>query len=168
MTDTISSVDAAREHATKSWQTFTNDRNVDGPTPVWQESTAPDGSPLVSGRVFGRRAAWALKAFAADFYLTLPHLGDIRPQFDVDVPDRVVLVWRRDGVWVELWHPAVAVDRPQPRQAAPEPSMAVQGAPAPAPSPSTIPAARRSFLTRPGGRLPFTRRTKTPKETPAA
>jgi hypothetical protein len=168
MTDTISSVDAAREHADQAWLTFTNGRNLHILRPHWREEVTPDGSPLLSGQVVGRLAERALRAFAADFYLTLPHPGDIRPQLDTSVPDRVVLVWRRDGVWVELWHPAGAVDRPEPARTAPEASTAVQGAPKPAPTPSTIPAARRSFLSRPGARLPFTRRNKTPKETPAA
>lgn len=164
MTDNSSSVEAAREHATKSWLMFTDGRNVDSPAPAWEESVAPDGSHLLSGRVSGRRAVWALKAFAADFYLNLPHPGDIRPQFDIDVPDRTVLVWRRDGVWVELWHPTQAAEPPQ---AAPEPSTPVQGVPAPAPS-ATPATFRRWLMTRPGGRLPYTRRNKTPKETPAA
>jgi len=165
MTDTMSSVDAARQHATKSWQTFTNGRNVDSPTLEWVGTVAPDGSPLLSGRVSGRRAVWALRAFAADFHLNLPHPGDVRPQFDIEVADRVVLVWRRDGVWVELWHPAGAVDRAEPARTAPKPPQAVQGAPKPVPSPSTIPAARRSLLSRASARLPYTRRKK---ETPAA
>jgi hypothetical protein len=167
MTDTTSSVDAAREHATKSWLMFTNGRNVASTAPEWEKSVAPDGSPFLSGRVSGRRAVWAIRTFAADFYLTLPHPGDVRPQFDIEVPDKVVLVWRRDGVWVELWHPAQADASPEPRQAAPGPSTPVQGAPTPAP-PATPATFRRWLLTRPGGRLPYTRRNKTPKETPAA
>jgi hypothetical protein len=100
--------------------------------------------------------------FARDFHVNLPFPGDLRPLFDVDATDRVVLVWRRDGVWVELWHPAGAVDTPEPVPAVAEPPAAVQ----PAPKPSNVPA-RRSLFGRPSGRLPFTRRSKTKENTTA-
>jgi hypothetical protein len=164
MTDTTTDLLAlAKEHATYSWQLFAREKDLDATAPAWEESVTLDGSPLLSARVPGRRAGWALDLFARDFHVHLPFPGDVRPQFDVTVPDRVVLVWRRDGVWVELWHPAGAVDTPEPVPAVSEPPVAVQTAP----TPPAVPV-RRSPFGRPSGRLPFTRRTKTPKENTTA
>jgi hypothetical protein len=166
MTDTTTDLLAAtREHAAQSWHLFAREKGLDETSPVWEVSVTPDGSPLLSAQVPGRRAGWALKMFARDFHVNLPFPGDLRPQFDVTVPDRVVLVWRRDGVWVELWHPAGAVDTAEPMQAVSEPPVAVQ--PAPVPTPPPVPA-RRSLFGRPSGRLPFTRRSNTSKENTTA
>jgi hypothetical protein len=163
MTDTTTDMlAAAREHATQSWQLFAREKGLDATAPSWVESVTPDSSPLLSAQVPGRRAGWALRMFARDFHVNLPFPGDLRPLFDVDATDRVVLVWRRDGVWVELWHPAGAVDTPEPVPAVAEPPAAVQ----PAPKPSNVPA-RRSLFGRPSGRLPFTRRSKTKENTTA-
>jgi hypothetical protein len=163
MTDTTTDLLAeAREHATQSWKLFARDKGLDGAL-LWVESVTPDGSPMLSAQVPGQRAGWALKLFARDFHVNLPFPGDVRPQFDVTVPDRVVLVWRRDGVWVELWHPAGAVETPEPAPAVPEPPVAVQAAP----KPPTVPV-RRSLFGRPSGRLPFTRRSNTSKENTTA
>lgn len=144
---------AAKFHAQNSWHLFTGPHNYDATVPSWQVGNTEDGSPRVSSEVVGESAAHALQRFARDFYLTLPNLGDVRPQFDVTQPGRTVLAWRYDGVWVELWHSDSATDTPHP----PRP---VRGAPAPA-----GPASQRTFFSRPGGRLPFTRRKK---ETPTA
>jgi hypothetical protein len=164
MTDTTTDLLAeARSHATQSWRLFAQEKGLDAAI-VWEEGSTPDGSPLLSARVPGRRAGWALKTFARDFHVNLPFPGDLRPQFDVTVPDRVVLVWRRDGVWVELWHPAGASDTAEPARPVSEPSVAVQADPVPTP-PAT--PARRSLFGRPSGRLPFTRRSKTKENTTA-
>jgi hypothetical protein len=76
--------------------------------------------------------------------------GDLRPQFDITVPGRTVLVWRHAGVWVELWHPDTIPAAPEPVQAVPEPDAAL------------VPAAARRPILGPGGRLPLTRRKKQP------
>jgi hypothetical protein len=163
MTDTTTptALGYAREHADKSWQLFARAKNLTDTRPAWEESVTPDGSLLLSGRLVGQRPTWALARFARDYWLVLKP-GDLRPQFDISVPGRTGLVWRFDGVWVELWHPDSAVDAPQ----VPE---VVLSAPVPAmPAPDPIPAeARRAFLRGPGGRLRFTRRQRTtnPKET---
>ena len=168
MTDTTR-LHAARLHAINSWAMFDTQKHFGSDAePSWQEETGPDGTVLLSGQVIGRRAVWALDRFARDFHLHLSHLGDVRPQFDVSQPGRVVLVWRYGGVWVELWHPETAVDAPkvdEPARVAPVPSVAVQATPKPAPAPAAR-TERRSFLG-PGGRLFFTRksRTTTDKET---
>jgi hypothetical protein len=165
MTDTTTDLLAeARDHATQSWQLFAREKGLDATAPDWEESVTPDGSPLLSAWVPGRRAGWALKMFARDFHVNLPFPGDVRPQFDVTVSDRVVLVWRRDGVWVELWHPAGALETPEPVPAVSAPPAAVQTAPTPTVPPSPD---RRSLFGRPSGRLPFTRRTKTKENTTA-
>lgn len=153
---------AAKVHAQNSWYLFTSPRNYDAIVPSWRATNTEDGSPCLSSEVVGESAAHALTRFARDFYLTLPNPGDVRPQFDVTQQGRIVLAWRYDGVWVELWHPDGATDTRQPRKPA-------HGAPAPpVAAPPSSPAARRAFLRRPSARLPFTRRPKTPKETPTA
>lgn len=162
MTDTTTSaLDMAREHAVKSWRVFTDQRNLRAAFADWRTSTTPDGSPYLSVEVAGQGAAHALSRFSADYYLNLPHPGDVRPQFDVTAVGRTVLVWRYDGVWVELWHPDSPVDAPQPVQPVqPVQSATVHSMPVPV---SAAPSGRRSFL-RPSGRLPFTR-NRTDKET---
>lgn len=94
MTDTTSPFTYAREHAAKSWQMFAREKGLTATVPDWQEDTAPDGTPLLSGQVTGRRAVWALERFARDFHVTLHHPGDLCPQFDITQPGRTVLVWR--------------------------------------------------------------------------
>ena len=143
-------LEAAREHATHAWALFTDNRGLKDTLPDWQASIAPDGSPVLSAQVVGGDPARALSLFASQYYLTLPHPGDLRPQFDTDVPGRTVLVWRRDGVWVELWHPDTAPAAPDP--------VPVLSAPVPAPAD----AARRGL----GARFTFTRNRR-PKETTA-
>lgn len=143
-TTTDSALDRARDHADKCWRLFTDNRNMRTPLGRWETSSTPDGSVLVSAEVTGSGAAYALARFAADYHITLPNPGDVRPQFDIDAVGRTVLVWRCLGVWVELWHP----------DSTPEPAVSVDA-----------PTARRSLL-RPSGRLPFTRGKRTPdKET---
>jgi hypothetical protein len=156
---------AAKFHAQNSWQLFTGPHGYDATVPSWKVTDTEDGSPCLSSEVVGESAVHALQRFARDFYLTLPNPGDVRPQFDVTQSGRVVLAWRYDGVWVELWHPDSATDTPQPPRSvrgAYAPPVAAQTAP-----PSS-PAARRAFRRGPSARLPFTRRPKTPKETPTA
>jgi hypothetical protein len=137
--------------------------------PEWEETTT-EGGLLLSGRLVGSRPMWALDRFARDFHLTLSHPGDQRPQFDITQPDRVVLVWRYGGVWVELWHPDTAVDAPkaaEPVHDAPAPPVTVQATPKPAPVPAApVRSPVRSLIRRASGRLPYTRTRR--KETPAA
>ena len=139
---------AAQEHATHSWSISMATCGLAATLPTWTASTAPDGSPVVSAEVAGPGAAHALSRFASECDLNLRHPGDMRPQFDIEVTDRTVLVWRRNGVWVGLWHPNTAAVAPEPTQAAP---AAVQPTPA-----SAVRAALRGL----GDRLPTTRRKK--------
>lgn len=152
---------AAKVHAQNSWYLFTGQKDYDAIVPSWKVGDTEDGSPCLSSEVVGESAAHALRRFARDFHLTLPHPGDVHPQFDIHAPvGRTALVWRYDGVWVELWHPdslSDAPEGPEPVRGAPVPSVAAQSAP-----PSS-PAVRHAFLRRPSARLPFTRRKK---ETP--
>jgi hypothetical protein len=138
-------VAAAKDHAIKAWYLFTDHRNFKARVPGWRETKAPDGAPRLVAEVVGPGAAHALHLFASQYPLVLGGQGDQRPGFDYSTPGRVTCVWRWDGVWIELWHP-------EPVTAAPEPVVA-----------PSRPSLRRT-LTRPGGRLPFTRRSKTPKE----
>jgi hypothetical protein len=133
----------AKTHAEKAWYLFTRERNLKALVPDWRASTASDGRPTLSAEVVGPGAAHALNLFASQYHLVLGD-GDLRPQYDVDVPDRTVLVWRFRGVWVQLWHPDSVTSLP---------------------TPSTTAVARQGLLTRASGRLPFTRHPKT--QTPA-
>ena len=150
MTDTApaQALEDVREHAIKAWSLFTENRGLTARIPDWRTHTAPDGGLCLSVEVTGPGAAHALALFASQYHLVLGHPGDLRPQFDITVTDRTVLVWRHDGVWVELWHP---VDVPATPAAVQEPAV---------PDTALVSASsRRSFL-RPGGRLTFTRRSK--------
>lgn len=138
----------AKAHAIKSWYLFADSRGLKARIPDWRASTAPDGRPVLSVEVVGPGAAHALSRFASQFHITLPDPGDLRPQFDITVPGRTVLVWRHAGVWVELWHPDTV-------QAAPVPAPVVPEA-----DPALMSAATRRPLLGPGGRLTFTRRNK--------
>lgn len=145
------SVHDVQDHAARSWDLFTRTYNLDARVPDWRTGTTADGSPTVTVEVVGRHAADALSRFAGGFHLALRYPGDQRPRFDLDVPGRVVLVWRYAGVWVELWHPDTVSAPHKPVQAISRPAVAAT-------------SALRAIL-RPGGRLPYTRRAKTPKET---
>lgn len=169
MTDTTSNaLEKARLHADSSWQMFTREKGLSDTRPEWRRKSTPDGGLLLSGRLVGSRAVWALNRFARDFYMHLG-AGDVYPQFDIHQPGRTVLVWRRDGVWVELWHPDTVVDAPtpvEPVQSASVPPPVVQAVPEPAAAPAPGTGRRRALLG-PGGRLTFTRnrRTTNDKET---
>ncbi|MFF1358693.1 hypothetical protein [Streptomyces sp. NPDC058297] len=143
MTETASDLIHAKEYAQRAWYAFTNDHRFKAIVPSWRVGPA-DAAPRLSVEVVGADAAAALRMFAAQNLLILGQPGDQRPAFDYSTPGRVTCVWRKYGVWIELWHPeAVAI-----------------------PSPAR-PSAPRRVLPRPSGRLPFGRRNKTPKETTA-
>ncbi|MFK0288299.1 hypothetical protein ACIQVL_48685 [Streptomyces sp. NPDC090499] len=128
----------AQEHAQKAWATFTQDRNLTERTTGWQTGISPDGSPTLSAQITGPDVAHALRLFTADSYVMLGQPGDQRPQFDYSVPGRTACVWRKYGVWIELWHP----DSPETVSA------------------DTRAVRRRNLLSRASDRLPFTRRSK--------
>lgn len=146
----------AKDHAIKSWYLFTDNRGLKARIPDWRTSTAPDGSPALSVEVVGPGAAYALSLFASQYHLVLGHPGDQRPQFDYSVPGRTSCVWRRAGVWVELWHPDTLPASPQP--------VPPVSAPAEVAAPGTSGRNPRGGLFGPSGRLVFTRRPKTTKE----
>ena len=139
MTDTTNAVAEARDIAESTWRVFLKCQPGigDAGTGPWQEGTLPDGSPSLSSQLTGGSALEALHRFASESLFSLG-VGDTRPAFDYSVPGRTACVWRSCGVWVELWVPDI-------------PSVPV----APAQP------ARRRILSRPGGRLPFTRRPRT-------
>jgi hypothetical protein len=148
MTD-LSTADAlmyAKDHAVKAWYLFANHLNFKARVPDWRETKAPDGSPRLVAEVVGPGAAHALRLFASQYPLVLGGEGDQRPGFDYSTPGRVTCVWRRHGVWIELWHPDTVTAVLEPARAPSRPPV-------------------RRLFTRPSGRLPFTRRSKTPKET---
>lgn len=170
MTDTTTpAAGQARMHAEQAWQTFTQGRGLTDTKPAWEEEHTPDGSLLLSGLLTGPRARYALHRFARDYWMTLGP-ADVRPQFDIHQPGRTVLVWRREGVWVQLWHPDSVVDAPQaqgPLEASLAAPAPVQAAPTAIEPTTPADKPRRSFLG-PGGRLTFTRKhCTTDKETSA-
>lgn len=142
MTTPAEALIAAREHGEKSWYTYMAERNLDAKVPDWRTGVSPDGSPTLTVQVVGPGAGHALERFARDFHLTLAGPGDQRPQFDLTVPGRTVLVWRYAGVWVELWHPDTADAHDTPPVTVPEPGL-------------------RRLLAGASGRLPFTRARRT-------
>lgn len=137
-------VTTARGHARAAWLLFSRERNLNAILDRWQTGTAPDGSPRISAQVTGTAAAYALRRFTADYHLVLGASGDQRQTVDFSTPGRTSCVWRKSGVWVELWHS----DTPTP-------------APIPSPTPSRAAVVKsRSGL---GARLAFTRRRKETK-----
>lgn len=140
----------AKAHAVDSWYRFTRDRGLATKVPDWRQTTAPDGAPRLTCEVVGPNAADDLHRFASKAYLPLGRDGDIAPTYDY-ADARVTVVWRCQGVWVELWVP----DR---RPAAVE-------APVARPGPATPGGDGKRLIPRPSGRLPFTRRPNHRKET---
>ena len=145
MTDltTTDALHYAKDRAISAWYQFMREANLRAIIPDWRTGITPDGAPSLTVEVVGPGAAYALRRFAADFPISVGLPGDQRPQLDYSVRGRTACVWRKYGVWVELWH-----------------ADTVPAAPVPSP-------AGRRLLLRPGGRLPFTRnrRTLTAKET---
>ena len=134
-------VTTARGHARAAWLLFARERRLHATLTGWQTGTAPDGSPQISAEVTGPGAAHALSRFTAGHDLVLGQPGDQRQTVDYSVPGRTACVWRKNGVWVELW----CSDTPS------TPSPPVQ-----APVRPVSQKARRGL----GGRLPFPRRSK--------
>jgi hypothetical protein len=147
MTTTVpdSTLTAVRVQASEAWQVFTSNRNMPTTLTDWTETVTPDGHPALTAMAVGLAADRTLRIFTADCHIPLAWPGDTRPAFDYSVPGRTACVWRSRGVWVELWVPDV-------------PSVSV----------APVRPVRRRLLTRPGGRLPFTRRDKAKKEATTA
>lgn len=143
---TPTAITEAKNHALKSWRQFMEIRGMNVHLPDWQTRTAPDGTPVLSVEVTGPGAGYALDLFSAHYHLTLPNPGDLRPQFDIDTPGRMVLVWRYAGVWVELWHPDTVPEQP--------PSVPDDA------DPVLVSTATGRPLLGPGGRLTFRRHRK--------
>lgn len=114
----------------------------------WQTSTTPSGF-LLSARVSGPDAQQAVLKFAAFDEVQVLSGGFQRAHLDYGQRGRVAVVWRSNGVWVELWCSDTAKGK------------AKTVAPAAAPQ-----ARMRRLLAGAGGRLPFTRKqpTRTDKE----
>lgn len=134
----------------KNWRTATTSWRAS--LAPWTTSRTSDGDLMVSAEVRGEDAPVALREFTHTHSMLLErrpdrHPEDLLPVLDVADPDRIACVWRTDGVWVQLWHPDI---RPARRR----PSRTVR---------------RRRLLAAAGGRLPFTRKSRTPvKETTRA
>jgi hypothetical protein len=146
MTDPI----AAKNHACNAWYRFTHEHGLKTLTPDWRQSIAPDGAPRLTAQVVGPGAAADLHLFGSQQPLLLGRDGDIRPTYDY-ANNRVTVVWRHQGVWVELWVPDTQPATPSPVAVPQRPALPGVDA--------------KRLIHRPSGRLPFGRRTKTPKET---
>ncbi|MFD7868022.1 hypothetical protein [Streptomyces sp. NPDC059783] len=121
--------------ATRSWYETVRDRYPTALVPDWRAGRTETGEPVLTVQVIGQYAQEALHRFAADYPLTLGGPGDQRPGFEYR-PGRVVCVYRRNGVWIEMWH------RDTPTL--------------PAPTPAVMPKRLGGLF--PSGRLPFRRR----------
>lgn len=135
---------AVRMAADHKWKTS---RNYQGHLDVTAGAWGFDASgpvPVWSMQVHGPDQAEMLTKFADS-------ISDLRPRLDYDEPGCVACVWQADGVWLKVWHFDNQVDIPEP---VPAPATPSRGLPRQALSPSD--------------RLTYTRRSTTPKETPAA
>ncbi|MFD8488680.1 hypothetical protein [Streptomyces sp. NPDC059712] len=107
----------------------------------WTATRLDDGTISLSAQIRDRAGTLVLAEFASracTYFEGRPGTpGDQFPALDVSLPGREAVVWRTDGVWVELWHPVPAAPSAPPVR--------------PVPSP-------RRFL---GGRLPVGRYRKT-------
>ena len=136
---------ALRMAAEHKWKTFyAHAAILDVTTCDWHFDTSGP-APVWSMQVFGPDQAELLTRFADS-------IADLAPRLGFDLPGRVACVWRAGGVWLEVWHLDTASVPHSPPQPLPAPESPSEDKP-------------RGLL---GGRLPFPRRTKTPKETPAA
>ncbi|WP_399559510.1 hypothetical protein OIA45_48780 (plasmid) [Streptomyces chartreusis] len=157
------SLDDVRAYAGKAWRLFSGERNLNA-TLAWSDDpSVPGGSRMVSARVCGQGAAYALQRFTADYHVVLGAPGDQRPTYDYTDPDRIACVWRKSGVWIELW-----VSAAQDVQRKPVPAPAVARAQATGPSVLSAPVPAQTAPTAPtrrglGARLPFPRNRR--KET---
>lgn len=109
----------------------------------WQVTRLDDGSLHLSARIRGRDAAKALHSFVDRQSLFLAQRigldsGHLLPTLDVSQPGRTAACWRYAGVWVEVWHPDTEDAPPAPVQ-----------------------ARRDRSRPGPGGRLPYTRKSRT-------
>lgn len=136
MTTMASAVALERMAAQNAWEFYLKAAQIDARLGEWEESTTEAGV-LLSARVEGPAAADAIEgaAMASGAWM------------DYSDPDRLACSWQSNGVWVELWCPALAPTSP-----------------APAPAPVVPPQPKRRLLAGLGDRLPYTRRNKTPKE----
>lgn len=154
---TPETVTIERLAAERAWLFILQATKLDARLTPWEESAGPSG-PVLSARVVGPDAAQVLLQFADTAHIAgKPGELHQRTQLDCTMPGRVACVWQSNGVWLELWHPDGAPDAPEPTHGVLVPPAAAQAAP----SPSSGPSARRAFLLRPGGRLPFTRKQRT-------
>lgn len=118
--------------AARAWYDASRDsRHPADLAPHWRAGTTETGEPLLTVQVTGQHAPKALHRFASYHLLVLGAVGDQRPGFEYR-PGRVVCVWRRCGVWIEMWHPDIPA--------------------VPVPSPANMPKRAASLL--PPGRLP--------------
>lgn len=146
--ETAEALTEAKDHAVRAWYLFTRERNLKTTVRGWEATAALDGSPYLRVQVVGPRAAYALRLFTSEYPLVL-RPDDQRPAYDYSIPGQVACVWRRGGVWVELWHP----DKPTPK------TVPVAARP-PLTAASPTSAARPSLISRASARLPYTRRKK--------
>ncbi|MGY0065166.1 hypothetical protein ACWY4P_53600 (plasmid) [Streptomyces sp. LZ34] len=98
--------DEARDNAEFAWRSHAEFHGIrDAVLTLWDATTAPDGRPMLSGRVDGADALAALRSFGGSAPLILGCPGDQRPGMDYSEPGRIACVWRSRDVWVRLWAP---------------------------------------------------------------
>ncbi|MFF8610857.1 hypothetical protein ACF06X_33665 [Streptomyces sp. NPDC015346] len=135
----------ARAYAERSWKLNRQYTKLDAELTGWEQSTAADGSPLLTVRISGPDQEKALLAFTNGTSVVLdtrtPHQW---PAVDFSVEGRVVCLWRTGGVWVEMWHPEAAAPL------SPSPALLAD-----LPRPTGRQGAVRRLASRPSARLPF-------------
>jgi hypothetical protein len=143
---------AARDSATRNWSNRLAYRNRSVAQIRWTQTTTPDGTPMVSGRIDHPHAAELLLLFVKEGPLVLAEYAGRcqQPTFDHSMPGRTSCLWLDGGVWVELWHPDTAPAAVVP-PAQDAPTKLV-----------------RLLRTHAGDRLPFTRRTPSTEKEPTA
>lgn len=118
----LPALDAAIDEAQYVWRTHCIDRGIlNADVSPWEPTSAPDGTPMLTGQATGRDALLLVQSMTALGRFALDKPGDQPPLLDVSAPGRVACVWRTGGVWVSLWaaepiRPAVRPS-PAPRRA---------------------------------------------------
>ncbi|GAA3153704.1 hypothetical protein ACFQ0X_43940 [Streptomyces rectiviolaceus] len=143
--------------AVRAWNQRHRGTAVADALTAWTSTTAHDGRPLHTARVDCPDAVNVLTRFVNNSPAGGVNGDQQRPVLDYSVPGRIGCLWLLDGEWIELWAPDGQAPVPEPRQVVGlTPAMA-----------DALPASVGNG-NGPSGRLSFTRRNKTPKETPAA
>lgn len=142
--------------AALAWRRRFRGSNTAGALTDWHASTAADGRPLHVARIDCADSASKLIEFVNGSHVQGLTGDQQRPVLDYSVPGRIQCLWLLDGEWIQLWAPDVQA----PTVFTPTPGIGL--------TPAMADRLLAAAVSRPSGRLPFTRRTKSRKENHAA